>query len=383
MVRILHTADLHLDTPFTGSGLGREKVLQRRNDMITVFRGITDLARRREVDLLLIAGDLFEDEYVNQATVDRVFAAIAELSPLPALISPGNHDPFHPASPYATEQLPSNLTVFRNDTVERIDFPQLDTSVHGLAFRAHHESRQLLKGLSLDAGPGINILLAHGGVFSGSPGHAEEYNPISREDLVNCGADYCALGHYHRADDVLSDKRGLRAAYPGSPEPLRYRHTGEHGVLLLEIEPDGGPISVERINTQRRRYHSFEIDLSDCADAAAVDARIGETIGGVSLDGDLVELVLSGAVPPGVVLSPSDYQDIAARVFDFRFTDRTRPDYDVETLATEPTARGAFCKEIMAEIESAEDPERKEILQRALWLGLAAFDGQRVEELPL
>ena len=382
MIRILHTADMHLDTPFTGSGLGREKVLQRRNDMITVFRGITDLARQRQADLLLIAGDLFEDEYVNQATVDRVFAAIAELSPLPVLISPGNHDPYRQASPYATEQLPSNLTVFQKDSVERIDFPGLDTAVHGLAFKAHHESRQLLKGVTVHSDLGINILLAHGGVFTGSPGHAENYNPISEDDLRNCGADYIALGHYHRADDVWSDERGLRAAYPGSPEPLRYRHTGEHGVLLLEIEP-GGPIAVERINTQRRRYFRFEIDLSDCADAAAVDSRIAETIKDTTLDGDLVEIVLSGAIPPGVVLSPSDYQEIAARAFDFRLVDRTRPDYDVDALAAEPTARGAFCREMVRSIDEAADAGQKETLERALWLGLAAFDGQKVEELPL
>ena len=384
MLRVLHTADLHLDTRFTGSGLAREQAVARRNDLVGVFRDIVSLAIRRQVDLLLIAGDLFEDEYVSRSTISRVFSSIAEAAPLPVMISPGNHDPFHAASPYAVEELPPNLTVFRDTEIEKIEFPQLDTAVYGLAFRSHHESRQLLQGFRVEEGVGVNILLSHGAVFVGEPGQAADFGPIDPADLRGSGADYVALGHYHRYREAWSDERGIRAVYPGCPEPLRYGHTDEHGVLLVEIEPHGGAVSVEKVTTQRRRYHNIEIDVSGCEDIAAIDQEIGRILDSQELAGGLVELTVVGTVSPGIRLRPADYADSAAHIFDFRLVDRTIPGYDLGAISSEPTARGAFCGALLQRIEAAdEESDEREVLEQALWLGLAAFDGEDVEEFPL
>jgi DNA repair exonuclease SbcCD nuclease subunit len=381
-MRVLHTADLHLDTRFTGSGLQREQVMERRNDLLGVFGDIVSLAREREVDLLLIAGDLFEDGFVNGATVTRMFAGIAGIAPTPVVIAPGNHDYYHPSSPYASGDLPANLSVFRSGEMERIDFQKLETAIYGRAFHRSHESRQFLSGFRVDESDWINVVLCHGAVYAGEPQQAKEYGPINPDDLRRSGADYCALGHYHRQVDVWSDERGLRAAYPGSPEPLRYGHTGEHGVLLVEITSNGGPIKVERLSTQRKRYFCTETDLSDCRDISEIDRKIGRELGRPELKDNLVEIVLRGLVSAGVSLRESDYAEAAGRLFDLRMRDLTQPDYDLESIAGEGTSRGAFCRLLLQRIEESGEEERG-TLEQALRLGLAAFDGQDVEEFPL
>ena len=382
MLRLLHTADLHLDSRFTGSGLGRDKVMQRHAELLDVLRGIAALAREREADALLIAGDLFEDEYVARSTLERAFAEIRELAPMPVFISPGNHDPALPGSPYLTDSLPPNLKVFADSGIERVDLEGKDAAVFGLGFTSRHERSQLLKGFSVEGGAAINVLLAHGAVFLSAEGQASDYNPIDPADLRACGADYCALGHYHRAQDVWTDARGLRAAYPGSPEPMRFGHEGEFGVLLVEIEA-GGPISIERIQTQKRSYYGLDLDISGCGDAAGIDREILRALSDPRFEGGLVELTLRGTVQPDFSFDAETYAGAISRFFNFRLDDRTVPDFDLEAISSEGTARGAFCRVMIEAIEAEENEAERRVRERALWLGLAAFEGVDVGELPL
>jgi exonuclease SbcD len=264
-----------------------------------------------------------------------------------------------------------------------MDFPGLNTAVFGVGFKTHRESRNLLKGFRVSDGALVNILLAHGELMTAIGAEGPVYAPIDEADLRLCGADYCALGHYHRARDVFSDGRGLRAAYPGSPEPLCYGESGDFGVLMLEIEA-GGSISVARIVTQRRRYHDIEVDAGDCADAAELDHAVRHALSGLDFHGDFIELTLRGSLPPGLEFKPADFSDLLETAFDYRISDQTRPAYDLDAIAGENNARGAFCRNVMnraadAGVEAGE----RELLDEALKLGLAAFDGREVGEIPL
>jgi exonuclease SbcD len=382
MLRLLHTADLHLDTPFTGSGLTRDQVIARRGELLSVFQELMRTAAARMVDLVLIAGDLFEEKNVIPATLDRVFAAIGELHPIPVLVSPGNHDPYHPGSPYATETLPKNLYLFRKNNIEKCEFTVLGVAVYGLAFRSSKENKELLRGFEVRSESPINILLCHGAAYESDAGLAADYLPIKLDDLRRCGADYCALGHYHKPIELRRDDGSLFAAYPGSPEPLRFGRTGEHGALIIEIDPNAKSVKADRLTMQRRRYHSISLDLSACEDIAAVDREINAALRDPGLDNGIVEMTVSGLLPPGIRVKPSDYSEATAKLFAFRFEDRTRPDYDLEAIASEQSSRGAFCRRMLDSMEKAAENERA-TAEQALRLGLAAFENQNVEEIPL
>lgn len=384
MLRILHTADLHLDTPFTGSGLDRDQVLQRRSDLLSVFRRITDIARERDVHALLIAGDLFEEDYVSTTTLNLVFGLIAGLAPMPVFVSPGNHDPCHDGSPWTLAKLPANLHVFRQQSPATIQLPDLGLAVHGLGFRADHVTGQLWKGFSIPPSCKgvVNIILTHGAVREAEDGRAAKYLPIDPADLRASGADYVALGHYHSGFTVIDDRftNSIRAAYPGSPEPLRAGREADHGVLLLAIDPAARTCTAERIVTYQRIYRRFELDLSG-HDALAIDRAITGILCDPALAGALVELRLRGRIPRDQHIRAQDYHDAAQALFYFVLVDETAPDFDLDAIAAEETARGAFCRMIRDQQAVAADDLEREVLEEALWLGLEAFDGQNLEEV--
>ena len=78
-VRILHTGDLHLDSPF--ACLSPEKSEERRRELRETFSRLVTLAREEQVDLLLIAGDLFDADYVTARTASRIIEEFAALAP--------------------------------------------------------------------------------------------------------------------------------------------------------------------------------------------------------------------------------------------------------------------------------------------------------------
>lgn len=386
MLTLVHTADVHLDTPFSGSGLTREQAMQRRTDLLAAFRRVVELARERQADALLIAGDLFEEEYLSVNTLRRAFGSIAELMPIPVIVAPGNHDPFHSASPWATEELPSNLHLFRSEKIEAMQFPDLNLAVWGTAFTRHHHTDRRWRGFKVagNGSEGINIICSHGALFKGETGQAEKYLPIAEEDLLGSGAGYIALGHYHSGFNAAFDPftGSVRAAYPGSPEPMRKNSMGTHCAIVAVIGDDKN-VSLERVPTQVRAYHRIEIDVSDCDDIDVIDKMIARGLSAPELADGLVRLILRGRVPPEVHIDPGDYAEYGRRLFNLTVVDETLPDYDLDAIAAEQTARGAFCRLLQKRIGTAETPEEHKVLAEALDLGLAAFEGQPVVEFPL
>ena len=60
MIRVLHTGDLHLDSPFRA--LPPEKARQRREEQRELLERLAALAEERRVDVVLIAGALFDGD---------------------------------------------------------------------------------------------------------------------------------------------------------------------------------------------------------------------------------------------------------------------------------------------------------------------------------
>ena len=89
MLKIIHGADFHLDSPF--SGLSPEQAVQRREEQRELLDRLAALARDRQADLVLLAGDLLDSERVYRETALALSRALGAI-PCPVFISPGNHD---------------------------------------------------------------------------------------------------------------------------------------------------------------------------------------------------------------------------------------------------------------------------------------------------
>ena len=96
-MRVLHAADLHLDSPFRGLGAGKGR--QRRQESRELLDRLADLANSRRAELVLLSGDLFDGAEVYRETLEQLRAALGRIR-CPVFIAPGNHDPYTSQSPY-------------------------------------------------------------------------------------------------------------------------------------------------------------------------------------------------------------------------------------------------------------------------------------------
>ena len=87
-MKILHSADWHLDAAFTGRS--PETVARLKQELLRVPGKIASLCREHNCDLMLLSGDLFDGEWTAQG-VHALKTALSEAA-VPVFISPGNHD---------------------------------------------------------------------------------------------------------------------------------------------------------------------------------------------------------------------------------------------------------------------------------------------------
>ena len=208
-LKILHAADLHLDSPF--EGLGAAKAAQRRDEQRRLLHRIARLAEEESVDIVLLAGDLLDSDSTYAETAEALASALGSIS-APVFISPGNHDFYSPRSPYERVKFPENVHIFKNPTPECVALPQLNANVWGAAFCDKY-SAGMLGGFSAADGTGAkNIMCIHGEV-----GGASNYDPISETEIAASGMDYIALGHIHK-ESGLKKCGSTYYAWPGCPE---------------------------------------------------------------------------------------------------------------------------------------------------------------------
>lgn len=234
--RILHTADLHLaaDRP------GRWDALD----------ALLDLARDREVDALLVAGDLLDRGGDHAALRARVREALEELDAR-SLILAGNHD----RDAYASGQdwgRRTRILVREPVQAERVG----DLRVVGVPFPREPASfrsvrRQAARALEGDR-PAILVL--HGTLIDADAPHIHDesredepgdYFPVRTGELRGIGASYVALGHYHQHD--LRQAGRTPIAYAGSPTPVGAHALGPRSAVLVETSGEGG----ERVRVER------------------------------------------------------------------------------------------------------------------------------------
>jgi DNA repair exonuclease SbcCD nuclease subunit len=241
-LRVLHTADVHLDSD--GYGDAGQRAAHRQRGQ-RVFQRIVERARANDVDLVLIAGDLFDHNRVPDETV--AFAR-AELDRLrrPVVILPGNHDALCARSIYGRHDFTAgapHVRVIRRLDGETIEFPELDAVVWGRAMEEHAPEFRPLGGIPGRVEERWCLALAHG-FFYEVRQRPERSSPIFADEIRDSGWDYIALGHCHARSDI--SQGGVAAHYPGAPLLEGGDGTGAGVVLRIDFSVDE-PIRVRPV----------------------------------------------------------------------------------------------------------------------------------------
>ena len=357
-VRLLHAADLHLDSAF--EALPGTLAAQRRREQRQLLRALPALAKAQGAQLILLPGDLLDTDSPYGETVRMLADAFAETD-AHVFISPGNHDYYTANAPYARMRFPDNVHIFTHARLEPVEIKELGVRVWGAAF----ESRScpaLLRGFALERGDGfLNLLCVHGEV--GDPN--SPYNPMTEAELAASGFDYAALGHVHtysglhRAGDTFY-------AWPGCAEGRGFDETGEKGVLIATVSR--GHAETEFVPLGGRRYEKLAVDVTGRNALAAIRTELPP-----GAAQHIFRITLTGECDRAPNLTQLRAA-LEGHVFAMQLRDETRLKRDVWAMAGEDTLRGLFLAALKQEYDAAENSETRELVTMAARWGLAALD---------
>ena len=351
-LKILHSADWHLDSPFLGFTEEQRQFLQEAQRKIPAK--VAELCRRENCDMVLLAGDLFDGE-AREETVALVKRELENCG-VPVLISPGNHDYYADGSPWRETAWPENVFVFTGE-LESVTIHGLDCRVYGAAFRSM-DCESLLEGFQAQGEEAYCVAVLHGDPLQkNSP-----YNPISNIQVRNSSLDYLALGHIHKAGTFRSGE--TLCAWPGCPMGRGWDETGEKGVCIVTLDQE---VKVQPRGLYLPRFYDLEAELhGDAAEAVSsvLPAVPGEDFYRITLTG-------SGTVDLDQLQREfADYPNLQLR-------DRTEPPLEIWGDADADSLEGIYFGMLRQAME--ESPEDARQIQLAAEISRKILAGREVK----
>lgn len=258
-MRFIHCADLHLDSPLRGLERYEGAPSQdMREATRRSFANIIDLALEREVDFVLIAGDVFDGDWLDFNTGLFFANQLRRLADadIRAFIVRGNHDALSKISKAVT--LPKNVHIFKSSKPETVVDKNLGFAIHGQSFATGVVTDDLAAQYPDTHSGLLNIGLLHT-ALAGREGH-EPYAPTTSEKLASKGYHYWALGHVHNREVV---RENPWIVFPGNTQGRHARELGEKGCMVVEGDADEGIRSVEFVATDVARWQHLTVDASD------------------------------------------------------------------------------------------------------------------------
>ncbi|MGZ6260549.1 MAG: metallophosphoesterase family protein [Candidatus Limnocylindrales bacterium] len=382
MPRLLHMADVHLGARHQDLG---QAAAEQRERQFDAFRRALDLALAEHVDVVLVAGDLFDSNQQPRRSVER---AAAELGRLPAagahvVVIPGTHDVYDHSSLYRIHDLAAlagvkpggdGLVVLTPERPEVV-FPALDLVVYGRVFDTKRAPRSPLAGFSAaeETRARWRVGLVHGSLRIEGKIEADDVL-FTTEEITNSGLDYLALGHWHSFQQGRAG--GTTWAYAGAPEPVAVDQDGAGQVILVELEDVGGDtrVRLEPRQIGRTKFLRLDIDAAEVASQPAIVERIRR-----HADPDLViDVRLVGIEPDSLDLNEDEVErQLAGAFLRHRFRNEAAPAPVAEALPPPDTIPGAFMRDLeerIAQAESSGQADQAAELREALRLGRILLD---------
>lgn len=356
MIKILHSADWHLDSPIHGRSEAQTALL--RAALLALPGKIAAVCKAECCDIMLLAGDLFDGPYTADS-YHALRSALEEVA-VPVFIAPGNHDFAGPDSPWLKERWPENVFIFSQNHMVSVALPNLNCWVCGAGFTAS-DSDSLLEGFRAEDPTFLTI-----GVLHGDPTQTSSpYCPITEQQVQESGLDYLALGHIHKGGSFRAGK--TLCLWPGCPMGRGFDELGEKGVQIVTLDKE--ETSARFIPLDTPRFYDLEAEAGD-APAAALN-RILPAVG----NADFYRITLTGES------EPLDFDGLASQFSRFpnlEIRDRTTPPIDLWACAGEDTLEGVYFR-MLQEAMDGQDEDTCNRIRLAAKISRQLLDGREVK----
>lgn len=355
MIKLLHSADWHLDAPLRS--LPPEQAQRIRRQTLRVPGRLTALCKAEGCDLMLLSGDLFDGEYTADS-FEAVRSALEEAA-VPVFIAPGNHDYYDEKSPYFREVWPKNVHIFRKSELESVVLEALSCRVYGGAFTAM-ESEGLLENFRAEGKERYALAVLHGDPTSAS----SPYGPVTQGQIMESGLDYLALGHIHAAGSFQSGS--TLAAWPGCPMGHGFDETGVKGALVVTLN-----------ETAEARFHPIPgprfYDLEIRAGADPLSAALERLPAQGSKDFYRIDFT-GTAEPPDL----EAIRNALGMFPNLILRDKTKPPVNLWANAGEDSLEGVYFR-ILRDAREGQDADTVRALDLAAKISRQILLGQEVE----
>ncbi len=373
----LQFSDVRLDLPqnqgmLSYSGMQR---LERYTDLIESFINALRLAQEKQVDAVLLPGGLLNLRTIRSQTIELLLDAIAEISPIPLLITAGSIDLYTEDSPYNSEFLkvcginawPENVHIFKNNFFEAVKLPNRpDVSIIGVSHTGNKPTydQVLAQPIIKDSSSLFNILLFSGSLDSYQGSQYSHVTgsirpaPFTEEQLESQGFDYAAVGGYPELTAIYAPSQRVLGAYAGCLAGSTFEELGPKVAILGQITCDengGKEILLEPAEVASFRLTYLAVDITGL-DVEAIKDEINYSMQeqDVRQDRDIVALSLEGSfTPEGDPLAV--IRDIESDFYRLIFVNRTRPNY----LSEEFDPRTSEARYVERMTQRLQEAERK------------------------
>ena len=368
----VHVSDLHLGASFR---FLNEKAAERRADLREVLTRIVDEVLRKTpaVKIAFLTGDLF-DKY-NPEPDDRshAFKELERMAQqgIRVYVLPGTHDFISHRLSVWNQPFDRNIIIVKRSSYGRVDSCEIEgrrVAVFSMAWDPGMPSYTLEPGEIAEDEIAFGML--HASWMQGVKWKAAPKEILLDDNKIrDLNLDYLALGHFH---GFKKKKIGRTlAAYPGSPEGLKFDETGDRYIIFGKVGEDDG-ITIEKSAVNIRTIKTLEIDLTktgiDSAEelASRIRRKSGENV--------ICKVAIQGA--PFIEYNCTELEErLKPEFFWLTVDDNTKPGSSdwIETIARENTIRGLFAEKLLARIK--DEPENK-ILSDALKIGIEYFQSE-------
>ena len=401
MVKLIHTADLHLDSAFR-SRFTKEEAENRRQKQLMAWKELLSFAVEKKVQGILIAGDLFDSPVVSHGTMDFFLSTMAEHPEISFFYLRGNHDTENTFR--FQENLPKNLFLFSdkgkkyrlNDRLllagveygtKDISFGENEGATQGAGQAAEQavgqeiirgaealsknetESEEESKFLKLKE-EDCNILLLHGALYQGTPkgDSLQGEEGIFLKNLEKLPLSYIALGHIHKGGEGKLNN-GALWAYPGCLQGRGFDEEGERGFLYLKVEEEKKEIHKEFIPIKQGEFRILEIELLEDEGTLVCLKKIEAEMekAGISKE-DSLRIILKGKKGLEQERNLRYLQlQLQDSVFFLEIQDESELSWNREEAMKEKSLKGEFLR-VVAGADNLSKEEQEEII--ALGMGL-------------
>lgn len=383
-MKIVHAADLHVDSPLRGLDRYDGAPVERlRGATRRALENLVALCIDGRADALLLAGDVFDGTWKDYSTGLFFAAQMSRLreAGIPVVLVRGNHDAM--SSVAKALRLPDNVHELSAKKASTFELPNAPLAVHGQSFSERITSEDLAAKYPERIRGVFNVGLLHTSI-DGREGHAP-YAPTSVEIMRGKGYDYWALGHVH-AREIVSKEPYI--VYPGNLQGRHARETGTKGASVILVE-DGVVRSIEHRALDVVRWDAVHVDVSAASGASDAIELVRDAVGARSTAAEgrilAARVTITGATRANAAIrSDTDHfvselrsvanDTLGEGVWLEKVRIHTRTQLDLERIRDEASAVGHLARRLLA---MKTDPAELE----ALGAELAELDKKLPPEL--